>query len=142
MTNTNSSTTPVADYITEMLPWAHGHQRKGITDYVEAIIKKQTGNQAELARSFGNQEAAVKRISRLVHNERLKPQALADSVLGQALSQLPSTGKIRLAIDWTIEATQHLLVISLIIGRRATPIYWRAYSENVLKGRMRRYEMA
>ena len=142
MTNTNSSTTRVADYITELLPWAHGHQLKGITDFVLAIIETQTGNQAEIARSFGNQEASVKRLSRLIHNERIQPKALAQAVLLQSLRQLPSSGKIRLAIDWTIEASQHLLVISLIIGGRATPIYWRAYNENVLKGRMRRYEMA
>src|SRR5271156_5216748 len=142
---------PVADvikyfcdtlYITEMLPWAHRHQLKGITDYVAAIIEKQSGNQAEIARSFGNQEAAVKRLSRLIHNQLLKPKDLAEAVLWQAISQIPRTGKVRLAIDWTIEANQHLLVISLIIGGRGTPIYWRAYDEKVLKGRMRRYEMA
>ena len=30
-------------------------------------------------------------------------------VLLQALHQLPKHGKVRLAIDWTIEADQHLL---------------------------------
>jgi hypothetical protein len=35
------------------------------------IVLKQTGTQATLARSFGNQEATCKRISRLLHNERL-----------------------------------------------------------------------
>jgi hypothetical protein len=44
-----------------MLPWAHGHQRKAIRDFVQAIIDQQTGCQAQLARSFGNQEAATKR---------------------------------------------------------------------------------
>lgn len=142
MTETNPEKQAIEDYIKEMMPWAHGHQIKGINDFVEAIIKKQTGNQAELARSFGNQEAAVKRLSRLIHNQLLKPKDLAEAVLRQALSQIPSSGKVRLAIDWTIEANQHLLVISLIIGGRGTPIYWRAYDEKVLKGRMRRYEMA
>ena len=42
----------------------------------------------------------------------------------------------------TIEGDQHLLVVSLIVGRRAVPIYWRAYDASVLKGRMRRYEVA
>jgi hypothetical protein len=109
---------------------------------VGAIIEKQTGNQAELARGLGNQEAGVKRLSRLLHNERLAPHRLADAVLAQALSQLPPKGKVRLALDWTIEGTQHLLVVSLVTGGRAVPIYWRAYDAAVLKGRMRRYEMA
>ena len=109
---------------------------------MRAIIEKQSGNQAELARGLGNQEAAVKRLSRLLHNERLAPHRLADAVLAQALRQLPPKGKVRLALDWTIEGTQHLLVVSLVTGGRAVPIYWRAYDATVLKGRMRRYEMA
>lgn len=142
MTTNDSSTTRLSEYIKEVLPWAHGHQRKAITTFVAAIIDKQTGVQAALARACGNQEAATKRLSRLVHDERLRPHALADAVLGQALGQLPRTGKVRLAIDWTIEGEQHLLVVSLVTGGRAVPVYWRAYSEAVLKGRMRRYEMA
>jgi hypothetical protein len=126
-----------------MLPWAHGHQRKGIRDFVQAIIDPQTGCQAQLARRFGNQEAAAKRLSRLLHNERLEPRHLADAILLQALVQLPTHGPVRLAIDWTIEGSQHLLVISLIVGRHAVPIYWRAYYDAaVLKGRMKRYERA
>jgi hypothetical protein len=126
----------------DMLPWAHGHQRKAIRDFVQAIIDQQTGCQAQLARSFGNQEAATKRLSRLLHNERLEPRHLADAVLLQALVQLPAHGPVRLAIDWTVEGHQHLLVVSLIVGRRAVPIYWRAYDAAVLKGRMKRYERA
>ena len=57
--------------------------------------------------------------SRLLHNERLDPRQLADAVLLQALHQLPTHGKVRLAIDWTIEADQHVLVVSLVVGRRA-----------------------
>jgi hypothetical protein len=125
-----------------VLPWAHGHQLKGITTFVGAIIEKQTGNQAALARSLGNQEAGVKRLARLLHNERLAPHRLADAVLEQALRQVPPKGKVRLALDWTIEGDQHLLVVSLVMGGRAVPIYWRAYHATVLKGRMRRYEMA
>jgi hypothetical protein len=125
-----------------MLPWAHSHQRKALRDFVQAIIDQQTGCQAQLARSFGNQEAATKRLSRLLHNERLEPRHLADAVLLQALGQLPGHGPIRLALDWTIEGYQHLLVVSLIVGWRAVPIYWRAYDAAVLKGRMKRYELA
>ena len=142
MTHQDSETTRLAEYIANVLPWAHGHQLKGITTFVGAIIEKQTGNQAELARGLGNQEAAVKRLSRLLHNERLAPHRLADAVLAQALEQLPPRGKVRLTLDWTIEGTQPLLVVSLVTGGRAVPIYWRAYDAAVLKGRMRRYEMA
>jgi len=142
VTNKESPATRLTDYITALLPWAHGHQLKAIVDFVAAIIEKQTANQAELARRFGNQEAAVKRLSRLLHNQRLSPRQLADAVLQQALAQLPRTGKLRLAIDWTIEGDHHLLVVSLVTSGRATPIYWRAYSATVLKGRMRRYEGA
>jgi hypothetical protein len=138
----DSRTTRLTDYITFMLPWAHGHQRNAIGDFVAAIITQQTGCQAQLARRFGNQEAAAKRLSRLLHNERLDPRHLADAVLLQALVQLPVHGPVRLAIDWTIEGEQHLLVISLVVGRRALPIYWRAYDASVLKGRMRRYEFS
>ena len=142
MMNQDSGTTRLKDYIAKVLPWAHGHQLKGITTFVGAITEKQTGNQAQLARGWGNQEAAVKRLSRLLHNERLAPHRLADAVLGQALGQLPPKGKVRLALDWTIEDTQHLLVVSLVTGGRAVPVYWRAYAATVLKGRMKRYEQA
>jgi hypothetical protein len=125
-----------------MLPWAHGHQRKAIRDFVQAIIDQQTGCQAQLAHSFGQQEAAAKRLSRLWHNERLEPRHLADAVLLQARVQLPAHGPVRLAIDWAIEGQQHLLVVSLFTGRRAGPIYWRAYDAAVLKGRLKRYERA
>jgi hypothetical protein len=70
-----------------MLPWAHGHQLKSLADYVAAIIAHQTACQAPWARSFGQQEAAPKRLSRLLHNERLDPRLLADAVLLQALHQ-------------------------------------------------------
>src|SRR4030095_8158463 len=133
--------TRLRDYIAFLLPWAHGHQLKAIGDFVAAIIEQQTACQAQLARYFGNQEAAVKRLARLLHNERLDPRLLADAVLLQALHQLPSHGKVRLAMDWTIEAGQHLLVVSLVVGRRAVPIYWRAYLDNVTLGRVRWFHL-
>jgi len=142
MTHQDFETTRLTEYIANVLPWAHGHQLKGITTFVGAIIEKQTGKQAELARGLGNQEAAVKRLSRLLHNERLAPHRLAAAVLTQALEQLPPRGKVRLALDWTIEGSQHLLVAALVTGGRAVPIDWRAYDATVLKGRMRRYETA
>jgi hypothetical protein len=143
MENQNFTTaTRLREYIACMLPWAHGHQRKAIGDYVAALIEHQTACQAQLARYFGNQAAAVKRLSRLLHNERLDPRLLADAVLLQAIHQRPRHGTVRLALDWTIEDNQHLLVVSLIVGRRAVPVYWRAYDASVLKGRMPRYELA
>src|SRR5216684_3668141 len=101
MTHQDSATTRLMEYIAKVLPWAHGQQLKGLTTFVRAIIHKQTGNQAALARGLGNQEAAVKRRSRLLHNERLAPHRLADAVLAQALRQVPPKGKVRLALDWT-----------------------------------------
>jgi hypothetical protein len=139
---TDTLPTRLVDYIRELLPWAHGHQLKAITTFVEAIIAKQTGCQAELARTQGNQEAAVQRLSRLLHNERLKPKELAEWVCRQALHQVPCTGRVRCTIDWTSEGLQHLLVVSLVVGRRALPIFWRAYDQTVLKGRMKHYELA
>jgi hypothetical protein len=139
---TDSLPTRLADYIKELLPWAHGHQRKAITTFVAAIIDQQTGCQAELARTQGNQEAAVKRLSRLLHNNRLTPKDFAEWLCRQALRQVPRTGRVRFTIDWTSEDPQHLLVVSLVVGRRAVPIFWRAYDQTVLKGRMKRYELA
>jgi hypothetical protein len=109
-----------------MLPWAHGHQRKAIRDCVPAIIAPHTGCQAQLARRFGTQEAAAKRRSRLLHNERLEPRHLANAVRLPALVQLPAHGPVRVALDWTMEGQQPLVVVSLIGGRRAVPMYWRA----------------
>jgi hypothetical protein len=125
-----------------MLPWAHGHQRQAIRDVVQALSDQQTGCQAPLARSFGQQEAAAKRLSRLLHHERLEPRHLADAVLLPALVQLPAHGPIRLALDWTIAGDQHLLVVSRMVGRRAVPIYGRASAVTVVKGRRPRDELA
>ena len=48
MRSQDSATTRLDDYIVEMLPWAHGHQRKAIRDIVQAIIAQQTGCQAHV----------------------------------------------------------------------------------------------
>src|SRR5918912_130916 len=107
MRSQDSATTRLDDYIVEMLPWAHGHQRKAIRDFVQAIIDQQTGCQAQLARRFGNQEAATKRLSRLLHNERLEPRYLAEAVLLQVLVQLSAHGPVRLPLHWTVEGDHH-----------------------------------
>jgi hypothetical protein len=138
----SESTTRLQDYIKELLPWAHGHQVKSIATFVAAILEKQTGNQAELARTQGNQEAAVKRLSRLIHNERLNPKDFPKWLCRNALEQLPRTGKVRIAIDWTTEDDQRLLAVSLVIRHRAMLIFWRAYEQTFLKGRTKRYELA
>jgi len=142
MEKTTISPTELEEFIKKMMPWAHGHQIKSISKFVLAIIEKQTGNQADLSRGHGNKEAAAKQLSRLIHNPRLKPKDFAEWLCRQALKQVPLSGKVRLTIDWTTEDDQHLLVISLVVGRRALPIYWRAYSQDALKGRMKRYELA
>ena len=140
--NKNSDLTHIANYIKTALPWAHGHQIKGITKYVAAILRQQTGCQAQLARTQGNQEAACRQLGRLLHNPRLAPKRLIESLAQQTLRQVPRHGVVRVAVDWTTEGDQHLLTVSLVIGRRAIPFYWRAYRQSVLKGRMHRYERA
>ena len=139
---TNDNLSPIREYIENIAPWAQGHQLNGLTDFVGAILDRQTGNQADLVREMGNQEAAQRRLTRLIHNERLSAHRLADAILAQAILQLPKQGRIHLALDWTIEAEQYLITISLVLRGRAVPIYWRAYTEGVLKGRMRIYEAA
>jgi hypothetical protein len=115
MTHQDTDTTRLRDYIAEVLPWAHGHQLKGITIFVAAIIEKQTGNQAELARGLGKQEAAVKRLARLLHNERLAPHRLADAVLAQALRHSQGQSAPGSGLDaW---GSQHLRAASLVMGR-------------------------
>ena len=77
-----------------------------------AIIDPQTGCQAALARPQGNEEAAVKRLSRLLHTERLQPNDFAEWLCRRALRQVPRTGRVRFTLDWTSEEPQHLLVVS------------------------------
>ena len=139
---TNSDPTRLQDYIKETLPWAHGHQVKALTAFVAAIFQEQTGRQAQLARTQGNQEAACQRLSRLLHNDRLSPKWPAEAVCRQAVRQLPRAGQVRLTLDWTSEGDQHLLVVSLVVGRRAVPIFWRASCASARTGRMGRDETA
>ena len=105
-----------------------------------AIIEQRTAVQAGLAGAFSNQEAASKRIARLLQNPRISPKELAENVFLQVLQQLPKVGKIRLAFDWTSENKQYLLVLSLVRNGRAIPIFWRGYEEHRLQGRMKKIE--
>jgi len=109
---------------------------------VFAIIEQRTAVQAGLAEVFGNQEAAGKRIARLLQNPRISPTGLSEMVFEQTLRQLPKIGKVRLAFDWTIENEQYLLVISLVRNGRAIPIFWRGYEEGRLKNKMKKIERA
>src|SRR5262247_2981764 len=60
----DSDLTRTQNYIKETLPWVNGHQLKSLSTFVSAILDEQTGNQAQLARTQGNQEAACKRRNR------------------------------------------------------------------------------
>src|SRR5215210_2594567 len=136
----HSLTTRLGEYISLVLPAAHGHQQKAITDFVMAVVMVQSCCQAALARFFDNFEAASKRLFRLLHNTRLDTEELARSHASALVGRLPSEGCVRLALDWTVEDSQHLLVASLSVGRRAVPLYWRAYHDTELKRRMSLYE--
>ncbi len=138
--NQNSLATRLGEYISLILPDAHGHQRKAICDFVLALLSVRTCRQAGLARFFDNFEAASKRLFRLLHNARLDTEELARAHAAALVRRWPADGGVRLALDWTIEDSQHLLVASLNIGRRAVPLYWRAYGEAELKKRMSLYE--
>ena len=134
--------TSLSEYIKDLAGNLHGHQIKGIADFVFAIIEQRTAVQAGLAEVFGNQEAAGKRLARLLRNPRISPKELSEMVFEQTLKQLSKVGKIRLAFDWTIENKQYLLVISLVRNGRAIPIFWRGYEESRLKGKMKLIERA
>jgi transposase len=134
--------TSLSDYIKEIVGELHGHQIKGISDFVFAIIEQRTAVQAGLAEVFGNQEAAGKRLSRLLQNPRISSKQLSELVFEQTLKQLSKVGKVRLAFDWTIENKQYLLVISLVRNGRAIPIFWRGYEEQRLKNKMKLIERA
>jgi hypothetical protein len=136
----HSLTTRLREYISLVLPDAHGHQQKAVSDFVLALVSAQSCCQATLARCFDNFEAASKRLSRLLHNARLETEELARSPARALVEQLPLTGPVRLSLDWTTEESQHLLVASVRVGSRALPLYWRAYHDTELAERMSLYE--
>jgi len=138
--NKDALSTRLNQYISLVLPDAHGHQQKAVADFVRALVGVQTCCQAALARFFDNFAAASKRLSRLLHNGRLECEELAQAHARALLQQLPVRGPLRLSLDWTTEDTQHLLSASLRVGGRAIPLYWRAYHDRELKGRMSSYE--
>ncbi len=138
----HSLTTRLDHYINTMLPETHGHQRKAFRDFLGALVVVRSCCQAALARSFPNFEAASRRLTRWLHNPRLEPQAQAQAHAQALVAQLPVRGSVRIAIDWTTEDQQHLLVASLVVGRRAVPLYWAAYTTAERKGTQRALEHA
>lgn len=112
MANIDSRTTRLLDSITALYPWAHGHQKKGLTRFVGAVLEIKSCTQAKLASAFEKKKAALKQLSRLWHNERLRTAELAEVV-----------------------ATE-------IVGRRGVPLYWRAYPADSLKGHRSHLERA
>ena len=110
-------------YISTFLPETHGHQRKALRDFVGALLVVQTCCQAALARHFANFAAARRRLTRWLHNPRVEPYAQAQAHAHAVVAQLPLHGPLRRAIDWTTEDPRHLLVASLLVGRRAVPLY-------------------
>jgi hypothetical protein len=129
-------------YINTLMPETHGHQRKAFGDLVAALLVVRTCCQAALARYVPNFEAASRRLTRWLHNPRLEVQAQAQAHAQVLVHQWPRTGPVRGAIDWTTEDQQHLLVASVIVGRRAVPLYWEAYTTTERKGQQRALEVA
>ena len=142
MTNPNSRTTRLSEFITKLYPWGHGHQIKALAAFVEALLEAKSCTQAKMAATFENKKAAVKRLARFLHNRRLRTKDLAAGVATEFVSHLVRHAFIRIAIDWTVENGVHTLVASAIIGRRALPIYWRSYEEGTFKGHRSRIERA
>lgn len=138
----HSRTTRLEHYINTIMPETHGHQRKAFGDFVAALLVVRTCCQATLARYFANFEAASRRLTRWLHNPRVEPKAQAHAHAQAVVAQLPRRGPVRIAIDWTTEEQQHLLVASLIVGRRAVPLYWEAYTTQARKGQQRAVEQA
>src|SRR5262249_60878945 len=135
-------TTRLDHYINTILSETHAHQRKSFRDFVAALLVVRTCCQATLARTFANFEAASRRLTRWLHNPRLEPQAQARAHAQAVVAQLPLAGPVRIALDWTTEARQHLLVASLLIGRRAIPLYSDAYTTPPLEAAQRDLEHA
>jgi hypothetical protein len=138
----HSQPTRLEHYINTLMPETHGHQRKAFGDFVAAMLVVRTCCQAALARYFPNFEAASRRLTRWLHNPRLDVQAQAHAHAQVLVHQLPPTGPVRIAVDWTTEDQQHLLVASVIVGRRAVPLYWEAYTTKERKGHQRALELA
>ena len=138
----NSQATRMREYINSVVPDAHGHQQKVIAHFVTALMAVQSCRQATLAREGENFEAASKRLSRYLHNERIEEDETARCPARCFVAMLPPSGRqpLRLTLDWTSEGEQHLLVASVRFGRRAVPLYWHGFETTDLKARLGEYE--
>ena len=136
----DSTPTRLAAYVNALFPTMHGHRRNAVADFVFALILTKSCCQASIARKFDNEEAALKRLSRFLHNKGIKPEDTTQAVGRFVAKRLPASERVRIAVDWTVEDGKHLLVATLIVGSRGVPIFWRAYEATSLKGRMREYE--
>jgi hypothetical protein len=94
--NKDALATRLGEYISRVLPAAHGHQRKAASDFVMALNTVQSCCQATLARFFDNFEAASKR---LLHGARLLPDELTLFHARALCQQLSSEGCVRLSLD-------------------------------------------
>src|SRR5438067_560184 len=92
--------TRLGEYISLVLPDAHGHQQKAVCDFVLALISARSCCQAMLARFFDNFEAASRRLTRLLHNSRLSSDESARAHARALIARLPARGAVRLALDW------------------------------------------
>lgn len=137
-----SRTTRLREFITTLYPWAHGHQRKALADFVAALLAVKSCSQAALAGAFEKKKAAQKRLTRWLHNERVDPNDLAQGVALEIVAHLARHALVRLALDWTVEDDKHVLVASVIVGRRAVPLYWRVYAAGTFKHHRSRLERA
>lgn len=142
MNQPNALNTHLLEFITKLYSWGHGHQIKAFVAFVEALLAAKSCSQAKLAETFENKKAAVKRLSRFLHNPRLRTKDLAEGVATQFVAQLARHACVRIALDWTVENGIHTLVASASVGRRAVPIYWRAYEEGTFKGHRSHIERA
>jgi hypothetical protein len=139
--NPDALSTRPGGYISRVLPAAHGHRRKAVSDFALALVPVQSYCQAALARFFDNFEAASKRLSRLPHNARLETDALARAHARALCAQLSLVGVIRLSLDCTTEDSRHLLIASVRVGGRAVPVYWRSYHDSESAERVTGYEL-
>ena len=108
MTEPNFRTTRLLEFMTLLYPWAHGHQKKGLARFVGALLEAKSCAQAKLAETFENKKAALKQLSRLLHNPRLDTHQFAEGVALAFVAHLARYPIIRIELDWTVEDGKHL----------------------------------
>ena len=128
----HSQPTRLAHSINPLMPEIPSHPRKAFGDFVAALLVVRTCCQATLARYFANFEAASRRLTRWLPNPRLDVQAQAHAHAQVLVHQLPRTGPVRVAIEWTTADQPHLLVASVIVGRRGAAVFSKPASSSDL----------